>query len=306
MDKEEIRAKADIVLIASAYTQLTKVGAEFRGLCPFHSERTPSFYVVPDKGICTCFGGCGTFDVFGLVMKAEGLSFPDAAARIEGGKFEAAAPVKGYRKSRAPRPARVTSEPPDDAEPPTFTVKKLGTPIAVWPITNVAGKVIGYETRYEVEGRKEPRVWTWDGKRWGMGQFYGLRPLYGLHTLAQKPGKPVIISEGPKKAAAIAKLLPMYASVSLLGGCNSIGKHDWSSLAGRRIVIWPDADMPGRQAALSIAQILSDPEGLALQVSIIHPNGQSDGWDAADALAEGWTTEETVAWCKPRAVLFQR
>ena len=74
----EIKNAADIVDIVSEAVLLKKAGKNHLGLCPFHSEKTPSFTVSPDKQIFYCFG-CGTGgNVFSFLMKQEGLSFPEA------------------------------------------------------------------------------------------------------------------------------------------------------------------------------------------------------------------------------------
>ena len=78
----EIKNAADIVDIVSESVLLKKTGKNFIGLCPFHTEKTPSFTVSPDKQIFYCFG-CGTGgNVFSFLMKQEGLSFPDTARRL--------------------------------------------------------------------------------------------------------------------------------------------------------------------------------------------------------------------------------
>ena len=78
----EIKHAADIVDIVSEAVLLKKAGRNFLGLCPFHTEKTPSFTVSPDKQIFYCFG-CGTGgNVFSFLMKQEGLSFPETARRL--------------------------------------------------------------------------------------------------------------------------------------------------------------------------------------------------------------------------------
>ena len=82
----EIKNAADIVDIVSEAVLLKKAGKNHVGLCPFHSEKTPSFTVSPDKQIFYCFG-CGTGgNVFSFLMKQEGLSFPETV-RVLGKRY---------------------------------------------------------------------------------------------------------------------------------------------------------------------------------------------------------------------------
>lgn len=83
---DEVKQKTDIVDVASQYTTLTKSGRNFKGVCPFHSEKHPSFFIYPEQQSWHCFGACNTGgDVFSLIMKKEGLDFGevlrDAAER---------------------------------------------------------------------------------------------------------------------------------------------------------------------------------------------------------------------------------
>ena len=75
---DELVARSDIADVVSSYVHLTKKGGNLWGLCPFHSEKTPSFSVSPDKQIYHCFG-CGKGGgVISFIMEMENLSFPDA------------------------------------------------------------------------------------------------------------------------------------------------------------------------------------------------------------------------------------
>src|SRR4029434_8655123 len=75
---DEIRAGVDIVELVGRFVNLRKAGQNYKGLCPFHGEKTPSFMVNPKKGIFHCFG-CGVGgDVFGFLMRQDRLSFPEA------------------------------------------------------------------------------------------------------------------------------------------------------------------------------------------------------------------------------------
>lgn len=73
---DEVKQKTDIVDIASQFITLTKSGRNFKAICPFHSEKHPSFFIYPEQQSWHCFGACNTGgDVFSLIMKKEGLDF---------------------------------------------------------------------------------------------------------------------------------------------------------------------------------------------------------------------------------------
>ncbi len=75
---DEVRYATDVVSVVSEYVTLKKSGRNFFGLCPFHSEKTPSFSVNPDKQIFHCFGCGAGGNVFAFVQKVEGVGFPEA------------------------------------------------------------------------------------------------------------------------------------------------------------------------------------------------------------------------------------
>jgi len=76
--KEQVRRSVSITDVASLYMDLKPAGKHFKALCPFHTEKTPSFFVMPDKETFTCYG-CNKFgDIFTLVQEMENVSFPQA------------------------------------------------------------------------------------------------------------------------------------------------------------------------------------------------------------------------------------
>jgi hypothetical protein len=74
----EVKSKLTVLDVVGETVQLKKAGTTFKGLCPFHSEKTPSFIVTPARESWHCFG-CGEGgDIFSFVMRRDGLAFPEA------------------------------------------------------------------------------------------------------------------------------------------------------------------------------------------------------------------------------------
>ncbi|HXC27566.1 MAG TPA: DNA primase [Stellaceae bacterium] len=81
---DELRSRVSLADLVGKRVRLTRKGREYGGLCPFHNEKTPSFYVVEDKGFFHCFG-CGAHgDAVGFVMRSENLDFIEAVERLAG------------------------------------------------------------------------------------------------------------------------------------------------------------------------------------------------------------------------------
>ena len=81
---DELRGRLSLAELVGRRVRLTRRGREYGGLCPFHNEKTPSFYVVEDKGFFHCFG-CGAHgDAIGFAMRADNLDFIEAVERLAG------------------------------------------------------------------------------------------------------------------------------------------------------------------------------------------------------------------------------
>jgi 5S rRNA maturation endonuclease (ribonuclease M5) len=144
-------------------------------------------------------------------------------------------------------------------------------------------------------------VWaenTETGRQGWKSQGFEGKPIYGLEKLTEDKNT-VLIVEGEKTADAASHILPEYTVISWLGGVNSVSQVDWKVLAGRRVVIWPDADQPGVRAAEVISEKL---EGVAQDVAIINPymlkfdshvheNILTAKWDLADTLPQAMTQD---------------
>ncbi|MGF1466509.1 MAG: DNA primase [Sandaracinaceae bacterium] len=109
----EVRERTDLAALVGEHVRLKRSGASLKGLCPFHGEKTPSFYVHPDRGFFHCFGCQASGDAIAFVMRLDGRSFPDAVrvlAERLGGELEDADPERDReaRQARARRDRLLT------------------------------------------------------------------------------------------------------------------------------------------------------------------------------------------------------
>ncbi len=79
---QTIRDRVDIVDLVGRHVTLKRAGRTWKGLCPFHQEKTPSFIVSPDRGTYHCFGCAEGGNAFGFLMRHEGLTFPEAVRSL--------------------------------------------------------------------------------------------------------------------------------------------------------------------------------------------------------------------------------
>lgn len=215
--------------------------------------------------------------------------------------------------------------PLDAGAPPVAHIKR-GKPEYLWCYRDAEGLVLGYVWRFATsDGGKEVLPLTWcknelTGKsEWRGISFPDPRPLYGLDALAQKPDATVLIVEGEKCVDSGQAELPDLAVASWPGGGKAVDKADWSPLAGRRVVIWPDCDaqldkhtqlvlpeekQPGWKAARRIADILHALGCKVWLVRIPAPGEKPSGWDVADAIDEGLTGEVLAAWVREQSRLY--
>ena len=131
---------------------------------------------------------------------------------------------------------------------PSFGVNQ-----GVWEYYDVNNNLLGYVVRYEKNGKKEFRPFTFQGGQWVKKWWPSTdadihKPLYNAQLLTKHPNKPVLIVEGEKAADKAQELLPDYVVISWLGGANAVKKVNISPLAGRKVYAWPDNDEPGKKA----------------------------------------------------------
>lgn len=142
-------------------------------------------------------------------------------------------------------------------------------------------------------GKRIRPLW-WDGEAWRWKAPPAPRPLYRLDALRLRPDAPVLIVEGEKAADAAQALFPSAVAITWPSGCKAFDKADWSPIAGRRCVLWPDADDVGREAMAKLAPRLL--AAGAMQVRIVQPPADvPQGWDLADA---DWSQAQAAAYLK--------
>lgn len=208
---------------------------------------------------------------------------------------------------------------PEDAPAPSFKHFKFGQPTATWTYRDAKGRTLLHVARYEPEGMRKqivPLTWCHDPakktNRWAWrGITKGKRPLYGLDRLAASPEADAVLVEGEKATEAARAYFEPTGAVACtwLGGIENADKAQLKPLEGRRVMLWPDFDMqrdkagellpmheqPGMRAMLTIAQQL---KGVAREVWIVgYQFGEfAEGWDLADALADGWTADQVLEY----------
>lgn len=338
VDTKALRDRLDLAEVVGRFVKLKRQGREYVGLCPFHDERTPSFTVIPQKGFVHCFGCGAHHDVIGFVMRYLGVEFREAVRQLDSSALPAAEHV--------PPPVRIEYAPdikwvplmpvPDDA---LDLMADAQWTIPVWnpkrgkasrlklqrldAYHDAHGRLLGYVGRAEIKDRDtgKPKKWTptitWcvsptGARQWCLQHFPDPRPLLGLADIAAKPEAPVLIVEGEKCRAAAAGAWPAFAVATWPGGSNGIGKVDWTPLAGRDVVLWPDADDVGLKAMVGQRNDAGDfKPGVAhfaarvgaRSVRMIDTEGRPRGWDVADALgADSWTPRQAAAWAASRRI----
>jgi len=158
----------------------------------------------------------------------------------------------------------------------------LGPATAKWDYFDAAGHLIAIVYRYDPPGgKKEFR--PWDVKRRKIAPP-DPRPLYnqpGMKDAAQ-----VVLVEGEKCAQALINA-GVAATTAMHGANAPVDKTDWTPLEGKAVLIWPDRDKPGWEYAANAAQAVLDAGARSCHI-LYPPQEAAEGWDAADAIAEGF------------------
>ncbi|WP_293378360.1 DUF927 domain-containing protein [Phenylobacterium sp. SCN 70-31] len=195
---------------------------------------------------------------------------------------------------------------PEDAPPLPQEWRELGAPSHVWAFRDAAGRVLRYTLRFPqpdaANGEVDRPRAEWTDKtiraatlrrgdngrlRWALKAEPDARPLYGLDRLAARPGAPVLLAEGEKDADGAAQRFPGFVCMTWPGGSNAVGKADFAPLHGRSVIVWGDADAPGRKASQAAARAAG--AAGAVSVAVVDPPGYfPEGWGLADPWPDGF------------------
>lgn len=176
-------------------------------------------------------------------------------------------------------------------------VDELGPATAKWDYQDAAGNLIAVVYRYDPPGRRK-EFRPWDAKRRKMSPP-DPRPLYNQPGMVTSDT--VVLVEGEKCAQALIKI-GMCATTAMHGAKAPVDKTDWSPFAGKSVSIWPDKDKPGWEYAQSAAQAVLA-AGAASCAILLPPDDRPEGWDAADAITEGFDVAAFIA-TGPRVEMY--
>ncbi|WP_337996211.1 CHC2 zinc finger domain-containing protein [Oleispirillum naphthae] len=261
---DDVRARTSLVALIGAKVKLSGRNGEFSGLCPFHSERTPSFTVSERKGFYHCFG-CGAHgDAFDWVMDRHGVTFPEAVEELA-----IKAGLQPDREGRMLPEAKPIAR-PSEAEAAAEDAEKLAKAAAIWrDALPIAGSLA--ERYLEARGIDLPRVpgwpvptlrfvpalpcWQYDkaaDRSWYAGAFPAMvgyvqgpnREFVGVHrTFLTPDGSGKAVVPKPKKmlgnvfggylrlCPASAKMLNAEGIETTLSAIGATGRPGWAALS---------------------------------------------------------------------------
>lgn len=226
------------------------------------------------RGLWTDFATGDGGDVIDLWASAHHLSakmdFPQLAQGIRQWLGLAPAPVSVPRRG-----AR------------TAAVDELGPYTGKWDYLTADGDLIACVYRFDPPTGKEYRPWDVRARMW---RAPDPRPLFNLPAVAVS--RKVVLVEGEKAAQALIAV-GITATTAMNGAKAPVDKTDWSPLAGRHVVIWPDRDAPGWDYAESAARACVA-AGCTSVAILVPPVDKTDKWDAADAVDEGFDCRDFI------------
>lgn len=286
---QELISKSDS-LLKSWFPLGKRVGKEFV-VGNLNGDKGDSLSVNTETGIWKDFstGECGS-DLVSLYAAIHGIHQSEAASDLTDGKPPKAIPYTPPVFKPTPVKNRTWVSPTPWKATHECVHSSFGKPSNRWQYLNEQGKLIGYVARYETAGgKKQFCPWTFNGQDWVAKKWPSYQPFYGMDILAARPHDPVLIVEGEKACDAARRICgDEYVCITWPGGANAFEGPDWSMLADRNVLLWPDADKPGTDAMAKVRELISS---TVTNIAVLDVSSFPEKWDAADALADGWVTD---------------
>jgi len=300
-------------------------GHEYKPLNPRRADnKSGSFSINTNTGVWADFADSEAKgqDVISLVAyvtnKPQGEAFKELSDLLNYGNRVATKTNKSATNTRrnSEEWLHVTPVPPEFVKRCFKKHLKHGLPTFTWEYRDANNQLILKVLRFDkqIDGKKE-KVFaplalyrnrdTGEIKwRWSMPKIN--RPLYGLHELAKRPKATVVLTEGEKAADAAKTLFPSCVCMTWPNGSKSISKADFTPLARRNIIIWPDNDNAGITCTKELKDLFTSLGTASIRIINLDslaktPLSESEGgpffgedctWpdkaDAADAIELGW------------------
>lgn len=259
--------------VLAALDNKRQAGREWLATCPAHEDRNPSLSIregADGRVLVICRAGCEQAAVL-AALESRGVP-PAALAPHTPARLRTASPRAAAQRPSPTAPSR---------EPGKLRHPQLGEPSRAYFLRDVSGALAAVHARFDLPSGKTFRWWR--SGEWHLdGLNSGDLPLYRSEHLPGRPGELVIVTEGEKAADALAGL-GVLALGTATGASGTPRERVVAALRGRRVLVWADADEPGRAHAHRVAE--SARSTGALEVRLYAPAGD-DGRDAADVIAE--------------------
>ena len=251
-------------------------GNGWRASCPTNvheggNRKNPALHIEEANGgkvLATCHAGCKFEDV-------------RAALGLDSRPSNGTTWTPRKRERSAPTPA---------------SASRKSTPRAVpdeqYEYTDADGKVLVTVCRLDARDGEPKQIWR---EPRGVKKPPNGYPLYRLDSILTNHDKPLLLVEGETTAeTAVCLFGDRYELTTAIGGAGKADLTDWTPVCGRDVVIWPDADEPGRMHATQVAELCL--EAGAEGVRIVETNDLPEGgWDLADRLPDGLDIEARLA-----------
>ncbi len=337
-DVKQLKQAVSLTDLIGQVVDLKQRGNEYKGLCPFHDEKTPSFAIFTGKDGGDRYNchGCGAKgDHLQFLQDYYQLDFSEAVSRLANQSLLPASTAPKRKSAKQPKPADEWQDaiaPANEPAPATLWVCRdddwIEVPVvSAWAYRDTEGNLRSYACRVEFikpDGTTGKdvipvcwRVHTTTGEaKWKQGALPYPRILYGSELLASNPNANIILCEGEKATDAARRILAGKGVICMTwaGGCKAVPKADWSLLANRKIVGWPDCDsqrdkrtqelLPyheqgGMAAMLAISDAVAEHGATMRIVQVPQPGGEwPSGYDLADLEADGWDAARVLEFIK--------